>query len=327
MAKNATNPILFKALYKTRFLLLCTCLLVYSSGYSQSATLKNIQQHRSAGQNYLQKEKYDSAYIAIGKVVGNDVFSNPYDYLNFSLCNYKLKDTSGFLTYLNKAIEGGVDSTKVKSFLRKMTGSDKVFLDNYLNASYESLRKTGWAKYDTVLIKETNSIEQLDQLVRKEFMHLTAMKADSNYNYLMFLQKQADSINYVRVASLLKSGKFPGYRNCGAFASLTFTLIHLGDYGEAEWDYLFNSLKTEVLTGNVLPQEVATIADNHYQRGKGKLCSYYGQWTGRTIELCDCNNIDKYRDAIGLGNLQTDYRSKEKVLPECYKAIPSLPKK
>ena len=324
VANNPGSPL---ELEKAKFLLLCICLLACVKGYSQLAVLKNVQENRFAGQTYLHREKYDSAYFAFSRFVENETFANPFDYLSFSLCNYKINDTANFLKYLSKAIEGGVDSTKIRSSLRKLTGNDRSFLDNYLYANYEQMRKKGWSEYDTILIKEVNSIEHLDQFARNELMQLTAAKVDSNYNYLAFLQKQADSINYVRVARLFESGKYPGYHNCGCFASLSIVLIHLGDYHEDQWEYLFNRLKTEVLKGNVYPIEVATIADNHYERGRGKLCSYYGHWTLRTAELCDCKEVDKYREMIGLGDLLTEYKSNDKALPECYKQISSPQKK
>lgn len=300
-------------------LLLCISLAVPARIYGQ-ATLKEVQANRFAGQTYLQAEKYDSAGMAISRFIGHEAFVNPYDYVNFALYRYQLKDTAGFLKYLNKGIEGGVDSAKIRSFLRKLSASDQSFLGNYLMTNYESLRRKGWCKYDTALIKEANSIAALDQYARDALMKLTAGKADAAYSYLACLQQQADSMNYVRITRLLESGKFPGYHNCGAFASLTIVLIHSGDYHEGQWDHLFSYLKKEVLAGNILPLELATIADNHYQRGKGKLCSYYGQWTGRTTELCDCKEVDNYRAVIGLPDLQTEYKSKNKSVPECYQA-------
>ena len=311
----------------SRFTLLCICLHVYGNGYSQLSVLKNVQQNRFTGKAYIKNEMYDSAYLAISKFVENEIYANPYDYLNYSLCNYKIKDTFNFQKYLTKAVEGGVDSGTVKNYLRKLTGNDKIFLDNYLNLNYEQLRKKGWLKYDTVLINEVNSIERLDQYARNEFAKLVAAKTDSNYKYLGYLQKQADSINYVRVASLFGSGKFPGYHNCGAFASLMIILIHLGDNQEDQWQFLYDELKTEVLAGNIMPLEVATITDNHFQRGRGKLCSYYGQWTGRTTELCDCKNVDNYRAIIGLEDLQSEYKANGKTLQECYESKSAPEKK
>ena len=299
----------------------------YNRVYSQLAVLRSVQDYRFAGKNYLKKEMYDSAYRAISQFVDHEIYANPYDYLNYSLCNYKIKDTINFQKYLTKAVEGGVDSGTVKNYLRKLTGNDKIFLDNYLNLNYEQLRKKGWLMFDTVLINEVNSIERLDQYARNEFAKLVAAKTDSNYKYLGYLQKQADSINFIRVASMFKSGKFPGYHNCGAFASLTVTLIHLGDNQEDQWEFLYDRLKTEVLAGNILPLEVATITDNHFQRGKGKLCSFYGQWTGRTTELCDCKNVDKYRAIIGLEDLQSEYKVNGKTLPGCYEPISAQEKK
>ncbi|MBS1687846.1 MAG: hypothetical protein JSS96_03920 [Bacteroidetes bacterium] len=318
MPKNVSNSSGRRTEQQKKILSLCICLFVCVSGYSQLGVLKNIEENRFLGQTYLYKEKYDSAYTAIGRFVENETFANPYDYLNFSMCCYKRNDTTTFLKYLNKAIQGGVDSIKVKSYLRKLTGNDKAFLENYLTANYEEMRKKGWSKYDTVLIKEVNSIEHLDQFARNEMMQSASAKADSNYSYLAFFQKQADSINYARVARLIELGKFPGYHNCGAFASLTISLIHLGDYHEDEWEYLFKQLKIEVLTGNILPIEVATIADNHYERGNGQLCSYYGHWIGRTATLCNCKEVDKYRAAIGLEDLLTEYKARDRTLPDCY---------
>ncbi len=302
----------------TKTLLLCICLLGHLSTHAQIAVLKSVHENRLTGQTLLYKEKYDSACIALARFVDNNKYSNPYDHLNYSLCHYKLKDTTRFLKHLDKAIEGGVDTTRIRSYLRKLTGSDKSFLENHLAANYYQLRKKGWAQYDTALIKEANSIEDLDQFARHQLMKMPNGQADSNFNYLLFLGKQSDSINYVRVARLMKAGRFPGYHNCGAFASLTIVLIHLGDTGEDNWEYLFAQLKKEVLAGNIMPLEVATIVDNHYQRGRGKLCSYYGQWTGRTTELCDCAQVDKNRDIIGLQDLQSEYKLKGKAIPECY---------
>ncbi len=302
----------------TTALLLCACLFGHFGGHAQLTVLKNVHENRLLAQTFLNKEKYDSARIALARFIDNDKYATPYDYLNFSLCHYTLKDTARFLNYLNKAIEGGVDTTRIRSYLRKLTGNDKSFLENHLTANYNQLRKKGWAKYDTTLIKETNSIEDLDKFARNQLMKMTNGLADSNYSYLSFLQKQADSINYVRVARLLRAGRFPGYHNCGAFASLTITLIHLGDTGDDNWEYLFAQLKKEVLAGNIMPLELATVVDNHYQRGSGKLCSYYGQWTGRTTELCDCAQVDKNRQEIGLQTLQDEYQLKEKAIPECY---------
>jgi hypothetical protein len=143
--------------------------------------------------------------------------------------------------------------------------------------------------------------------------------ADSNYAYLGYLQKLADSINYVRVARLIAANKFPGYHNCGAFASLTITLLHLGDYETAHWDHIWQTIKKQVLLGNIWPNEVATITDNHYQRVKGTKCSYYGQGILWTTDLCDCKNVDSYRAYIGLENLQDDYEARKRKIPDCYK--------
>ena len=298
------------------------CIIFSFNSYAQLDALQSVQESRFTAKKYLMQENYDSAYFAMSEFIDNAMAVNPFDYLSYALCNYKRNDTTTFLKYLDKAIESGIEQDMIRGYLRKLTGTDKDYLDTYLNENYLPLHKAGWIKYDTALINEVISINKLDQLVRDELTRIKMDKVDSNYNYLFFLGRQADSINYQRVVRLFESGKYPGYHNCGAIASyFSFTLMHITDGDEKKWQYIFTRLKTEVVAGNISPDEVATIADRHYKGRKENPCSYYGH-SGKTTELCDCQKVDKYRAAIGLESLKEEYELLKQNLPECYQAIP-----
>ncbi len=187
-------------------------------------------------------------------------------------------------------------------------------MQQYLGEHFDDQHKRSLQLLDTDLLKQMNSILQFDQYIRMDW------KMDSNLTYRQYIGRYGDSVNFQRVKALIEASKFIGYKNSGA-KSLDFlpVLTHIGDHNEENWNYLFNVLKKEVMAGNISPVLVSIIVDRHYTGSQNKKpCSYYGRWQGRKLDLCDCKNVDKIRDEIGLPDLKTEYEIKKIKIPECY---------
>ncbi len=295
------------------------CLLLSRfCAYAQQDVLTTVQENRFASNVLIDKGEYDSAYHIMKRNIGIEKYTHPYDYLCYAICAFQVKDTTQFIVYLDKTIQSGIDTQAIQARARKLPAEAKTYLRSYLGSRFSTLRAEGFARYDTVLINEMRSIAEMDQFLRTIITRsmIEKKKTDSNLNYYFQLAKAADSINFVRLKRLFESGKYPGYHNCGAFCDVVITLMHVSDYNN-NFDVLFPYLKKEVLNGNISPDEVALIADSHFQRGDGNIYSYYGHWIGRTTKIHDCKNVNKRRAEIGLEKLETEYFGKNRKLPEC----------
>jgi hypothetical protein len=286
-----------------------------SSSYAQLEVLTDVQKNRTLGKYYLKAGKFDSAYFFISRYINNEKYTNPGDYQSYALCCIRTGDTANFIAWFSKAISAGCELDNVRGYSKATLkdGNALAYLNNFLDTHYEKLRAYGYANYDTALIKEVALINEMDQLVR------TNWKDDSNIKYRMFIGRQIDSINYERVVNIIKSGRYPGFHNCGWYAgSISIIMMHITDSHDDRFQYIFNKVKAEVLEGNISPDEVATIADRHYTGTLTNPRSYYGHWRGRSADLYDCKNVDKFRAEIGIEDLKTEYERAQLTIPECY---------
>ena len=136
-----------------------------------------------------------------------------------------------------------------------------------------------------------------------------------------------DSINYIRIKQLIKSKKYPGFHSHGIQSSnYTAILYHITDSDEDKFDYIFKFMKDQILKGDMTIEEVRGFVTRHYgnKGGRyGKPCNYYGtkysyqkRWSD--LSLCDCNQVDKFRNDIGLETLSAYYQREVIALPDCY---------
>jgi len=299
-----------------RYISLSLLLLVLcSSSYAQLGVLTDVQKNRTLGKYYMKAGKFDSAYLAINRYINNEKYTNPGDYEHYALCCIRTGDTANFVTWLSKAISAGSDPDQIRHY-SEATLKDAAalaYLNNFLNAHYEKLRADGYPKYDTALIKEVALISEMDQLVRANW------KNDSNVKYRMFIGHQIDSMNYERVVNMIKSGKYPGFHNCGMYAAnISIIMMHITDSYDDRFQYIFNKVKAEALEGNISPDDIATLADRHYTGTLINPHSYYGHWRGRTADLYDCKQVDKFRAEIGIEDLKTEYERAHLAIPGCY---------
>ena len=91
--------------------------------------------------------------------------------------------------------------------------------------------------------------------------------------------------------------------------------MHVGDIGDEQWKFILNFLILEIKAGNMMQNQVVTIATRHYRRYK---CTYYGTQKWGLTKPCDCENVDKFREEIGLDSLKQEYQRLKLQLPECY---------
>lgn len=296
--------------------IICLALLLFTviTCSAQLSALHNVQRSRALARYYEHDEKYDSARMMMHKYVDNQKYANPSDWLMYGIISLQTGDTANFNTYISKGIGAGFDTGMiVHAFAKGLKGPGLQYLRNYLDANFVNIRKEAFPKYDTSLIKEVKLIMELDQLVHAN------QKFDSNLKYRTFIGLQIDSINYNRIVTLFEAGKYPGYHNCGVYASeINVIMMHVTDSHDDRYQYVMKRLKAEVLKGNISPLEITTIADRHYTGSLVPPRSYYGHWQGRVAELYDCRQVDKFRAEIGLDDLKTEYAQDHRLLPECY---------
>jgi hypothetical protein len=91
--------------------------------------------------------------------------------------------------------------------------------------------------------------------------------------------------------------------------------MHISDHSEEHWEFIFNFLKQEVMSGDIMANEVLTIATRHF---KHKDCTYYGTIKWGLSTPCDCEQVDKFRAEIGLDSLKEEYQRLKQQLPDCY---------
>jgi hypothetical protein len=303
-------------------ILFCSILMWLTSN-GQADRLQEVQGHRVMAKYYKQQMIWDSAYYAYRQFVDDKKYANPYDLLDFSCCCLKRSDTARFVTYLSKAIEAGVDTQQISSFYRKVTADERICLDGFLTKNFRPLHEVFLSNYDTTLINGLKLVAERDQVGRGPIEKLAA-KDPANwskspaYDSLVLIQNPADSMNYVWVMQHFETGRFPGYRYCGAAAAnLMLPLLHF-DKAYMDWDKAFGILKRAVLVGDMDPSQLASIADRHYLRLAKNPCYYYGSLKWGDQPFYDCKNVDRLRAEIGLERLKTEYERQKRVLPACY---------
>ncbi len=286
-------------------------LLLFGAG--EADNLHTVNTLRNQGDDYIAAKAFDSARVCFAKVINDTMYANAVDYLQLASCNLQLKDTAAFKKNLTHAIaKGGADSNLVRIYFRPNTEEDKVYLKQFTDTALPKYRAVFLTSVDTALMREIDDIVAFDQLVRTP-----EMIQSTNRPYIAALGRIIDSINYQRVSALIRQGRFPGYHNFGIGASkYDQVLMHIGDHNEAEWQFIFNFLKSEVRKGNIMSKQVAAIATRHY--GNNKNCSYYGSKWRDVKDLCDCKAVDKYRKEIGLGTLAEESKRRKPVMPDCY---------
>lgn len=261
------------------------------------------------------RQKPLTVRVCFAKVITDTVYANAVDYLQLASCDLQLKDTTAFKKNLVHAIaKGGADSNLIRIYFRPNTEADKLYLKQVTDIALPKYRTQFLAGIDTTVMREMDDIVAFDQLLRTPEMFQS-----SNRPYIAAVGRMIDSVNYQRVAALIRQGKFPGYHNFGIGASkYDQVLMHISDHNEAEWQFIFDFLKSEVRKGNIMSKQVASIATRHY--GNNNNCSYYGSKWRDVKELCNCKEVDKYRKEIGLGTLAEESKRRKVLMPDCYKA-------
>lgn len=285
------------------------CLPITASAQS----LFQINSLRNSAVEHFKAGRYDSSRYYFSKVIKDTTFSDATDHLQLASGYLHLQDSGNFKKHLLYSIEkGGADTGIIFTYFRTNNESGQDYLRQFLGNNFKEHRAKFLATIDTGLQRELDDILYLDQLPRGGGMSQT------NFPHIKHIGRYVDSVNYLRVVSLIERGKYPGFHNYGIMSSkYDVVLMHITDHSEDAWNYIFSFLKKQVLAGNITTKQVVSIATRHYQTQK---CTYYGsvkKWGAAT--LCNCEEVDKYRTEIGMETLGAEYRRLGEKLPDCYK--------
>lgn len=289
-----------------------------------NADIQDTYLLRVKGGDCLRAKKIDSASFYFSKVIKDTVHANATDYMSLSCARLLLKDTVAFKKHLIYSIEhDGADSAMIAIYFRPLDTSNLAYFKTYLSSVYSEARDAFLKKVDPEIEKEMKDILYLDQICRGpedrayiDDLHRRNDSLNANFNHLKFVGGYIDSVNYERVVALIKRHKYPGYHNFGiTSAGYNVILMHVSDHNEERWNFIFNFLKQEVMSGDIMPNEVVAIATRHYQHKK---CTYYGSIKWGLTMPCDCEQVDKFRAEIGIDNLKQEYQRLQQKLPDCY---------
>lgn len=289
-----------------------------------NADIKDTYLLRQKGSDCLRAKKIDSASFYFSKLIKDTVHANATDYMSLSCVKLLLKDTGAFKKHLMYSIEqDGADSAMVMIYFRPLDTFNLAYFKNYLATIYSVARALFLKKVDPAIEKEMKDILYLDQICRGpddrayiDDLHRHNDSLNPNFDHLRFVGGYIDSVNYERIVALIKRHKYPGYHNFGiTSANYNVILMHVSDHSEDRWNFIFNFLKQEVMSGDIMPNEVVAIATRHYQYKK---CTYYGSIKWGLTSPCDCAHVDQLRAEIGLDNLKQEYQRLQQKLPDCY---------
>jgi hypothetical protein len=260
----------------------------------------------------------DSAIFIYNKIVRNDVYVNATDFLSLASCYLIKDDTNNFKMNIEYAFKLGADSVLSFSYFKKLSNKNDLIFKDFLRTNYSQLILLNKPLLDTLVIQELDDILYLDQLFRGNIK-----VSESNYDYILTMSKYLDSVNLVRIKKLITSNKYPGFHNFGIMSSkYDQILMHISDYSEIDWKFIFEFLKKEVLLGNITPNQLVSITTRHYgNMARGifnNKCSYYGSQRRGNLDLCDCMKVDEFRKSIGLDDLKSEFNRLNIKLPECY---------
>lgn len=309
MKDNSVLPL------KHFFILTITFLLL---NFNAVANLKDIYILRVKSNDFLKAKKIDSASFYLSKIINDAVYANATDYMNLSCCRLQLKDTAAFQQYLVYSIEtGGADSTIIPLYFRSLDSNDNIYFKTFLNSVLPKYRAMFLKKTDPQIEQEMKDIAFLDQMCRKtDDKGYPRDTASLNFKHLRAVGRYIDSVNYVRVVDLIQRNKYPGFHNFGiTSANYDPVLMHVSDLGDEQWDFIFNFLKQQLNSGDIMQNQVIAIVTRHFKRDN---CTYYGTEKWGLTTPCDCKQVDKFRAAIGLDSLKEEYSRLNKQLPGCY---------
>lgn len=280
---------------------------------TSAGNLNAIYNLRVKGDEFIKAKQPDSASHYFSKVIEDKIYADATDYLKLSSSLLQLKDTAGFKRHLVYSIEhGGADSSLVFTYFRSNNADNHSYFRLYFDSVFTGYRNTFLSTIDTAVQRELDDILFLDQMPRQGNITKT------NLSHIREIGAYVDSVNYLRVVSLIERGKYPGFHNYGIMSSrYDVVLMHTTDHNEEHWNYIFEFLKKEVLKGNITPTQVVTIATRHYSTKFN--CTYYGSVRRGATEICNCEKVDSYRAEIGLDNLKSEYSRLKMQLPDCYK--------
>ncbi|MBK9459050.1 MAG: hypothetical protein KA174_05080 [Chitinophagales bacterium] len=237
-----------------------------------------------------------------------------YQYLQAAKCNIILNNKINTFAYLQKSIEYGMTWENINT-------SDSIWNDIKLTRKWKELQK----KYDKLhskylsginfdLLTDIISYGAVDQSQRNEI-------ATQCPNLLI----SSDSINLANFKDLLNKYGFPSYNSFPIKYRIYMwvIIIHACNDSEQEWNFFKHLLISEKDKGNVLPNEIAVVANlrynRQYQMSLYGTINHDGQFSPPIQNIAE---VDKLRQEIGLESL-VDYAKKRKaVLPEGY-VVPS----
>ncbi len=280
-------------------------------------TLTEVNTLRTSSEFMILRGQSDSARLVLEEIVKSKKYSNGLDYVTISRCYLISKDATKFKSFLNQGILNGTDSSLIVRyfcyFYKGLPTKDSIYLIDYLKTEFKNQFTIYQNKIDTVTINYVNQILDLDQYIRMKLF-----KRDSNSTFLYFLGRQIDSFNFIRVRELIENDKFPNFKNYGIKSSdYDVILMHISDYNEDQWQFIFKYLKKSLNEGGILPRTVRAIVKRH-DRDRKLSCSYYGDSKSPDLQLCDCEKVDEYRNEVGLDSLANEFKNTNTALPECY---------
>jgi hypothetical protein len=281
-------------------------------------SLKKVYLLRVKSNDFIKAKTYDSAAFYLSQITTDATLSNATDNMNLACCLLHMKDTAGFRRELIKSIDpGGADSAIIPRYFRSLNEGDHAFFNQYLLEIFPGYRAQFLKKIDPEIKKEMEEIAFLDQLCRKTNDNGFPSDTSSiNFKHIRVIGRYVDSVNFERVAGLIRQNRYPGFHTFGInSADYDPILMHVSDIGEEQWHFIYSFLKRQLLSGDIMQNQVVAIVTRHYRRNN---CTYYGIKKWGLTTPCDCDQVDKFREEIGLESLKDEYTRLKQNLPECY---------
>lgn len=235
-------------------------IIVVLSVYSNTSTGKKndyITYHYYANNSncFLMNEQYDSAifYFDLAFSIEQNGYSNEdrNDFYNAAKCYNYIGDTVNTYKFLRKSIQTGkiLKDIEMDTFFNLTKQSH---LWKILTKDYDSLRNEFLTKLDTLLRDEIDLMAANDQKYRIIFLN-----TGGNEDSLKKMQKQIDAFNEERLAFIIDSIGFPGYKKIGTDRA-DILILHTSKQFREKY---FPILVHEIGKGNINPQVVAGMID------------------------------------------------------------------
>lgn len=289
-----------------------------NSVINKSESLKKVYLLRVKSNDFLRAKAYDSAVFHLSQIIKDSIQANATDHMNLACCLLQLKDTAGFRKELIKTIDpGGADSAIIPRYFRSLNDGDHAFFNHYLLEIFPGYRAQFLKKIDPEIKKEMEEISFLDQMCRNTSDNGFPNDTSSiNFKHLKIIGHYVDSVNFDRVAGLIRQNRYPGFHKFGInSADYDPILMHVSDIGEEQWKFIYAFLKRQLLSGDIMQNQVVAIVTRHYRRNN---CTYFGIKKWGLTTPCDCDQVDQFRAEIGLESLKDEYSRLKQTLPECY---------